>query len=90
MNEWRSRVALTLTAAVSAAALVLAGWALYARFEQSNANREANKMVWHAVICRIEAAVAKEPLTPEKRRQALLFYDHLLTQQVQTTGCGLR
>ncbi len=90
MSEWRTRFALTLTAAVSAAALVLAGWALYARFEQSNANREANKMVWHAVICSIETAVIKSQPDSAKRDATLRFYDRLLTQQVQTTGCGLR
>ncbi len=56
MNEWRTRTALMLTCVVSAAALVLAGWALY----------------------------------PPKLEQTLRFYDRLLTQQVQTTGCGIR
>lgn len=83
------RVALMVLAAVSFAAIALSGWALYARFQQSNAYRAADNRVWHAVICQIETAVTKQHLPPAKERAALRFYDHLLTADVQTDGCGL-
>jgi hypothetical protein len=83
------RVALVLLAAMAFASLSVSGWALYGRFEQSNAAREANIHVWHAVICSIEQSVTKAHLAPKKERDALRFYDHLLTAEVQTDGCGL-
>lgn len=85
----RFRFAILALAAVAFAAIALSGWALYARFEQTNAARAADNRVWHAVICSIEAAVVKQHLPPAKERAALRFYDHLLTADVQTDGCGL-
>jgi hypothetical protein len=85
----RFRVALMLLAATSFVAIVLAGIALYARFTQGNTNRDANNRVWHAVICQVEKSVAKSHLPPAHLRAALRFYDHLLTADVQTDGCGL-
>lgn len=83
------RIALMLLAAAAFTALSLSGWALYARFEQTNAYRTDTNRVWHAVICQIETAVLKQHLPRAKERAALRFYDHLLTADVGATGCGL-
>lgn len=83
------RFLLAVTTVLACLALLVAGWALYARFEQTNENRAANQHVWHAVICRIEMAVAKQNLPPAQIREQLRFYDSLLTQDVKTAGCGL-
>jgi hypothetical protein len=85
----RFRVALIFLALLSSAAIILSGWALYARFTQSNAYRTADNRVWRAVICQIEMAVVKEHLPVAKEREALRFYDRLLIQDVQTDPCGL-
>jgi len=85
----RFRLALAFLAVLSASAIILASWALYARFQQSNAYREADNRVWHAVICTIEQAVVKQHLDPAKERETLRFYDRLLMVDVGTDGCGL-
>lgn len=85
----RFRVVLMLLAVVAFCAIALSGWALYARFTESNGYRAADNRVWHAVICQIEHAVLKQHLPPAKERAALRFYDELLIADVQTDGCGL-
>lgn len=88
-NSRRFRIAFNVLAVVSAAAVILAGWSLYARFAQTNQIRQANKRVWHAVICTIEAQIAKSRTLTDRQKQAQFrFYDRLLTQDVATTGCG--
>jgi hypothetical protein len=84
----RFKIAIAVLATTTAVAITLAGWALYARFEQGNENRAANSHVWHAVICQIETSVVKAHLPAAKERAALRFYDRLLTVDVQTDGCG--
>jgi len=88
-NDKRFRVGLALLAATAFAAIVLAAWALYVRFEQTNAYRDADTRIWTAVICQIEQAVQKQHLPPAKEQAALRFYDRLLIRDVQTDGCGL-
>ena len=78
----RFKFGVMFLAFTSAAAIVLSGWALWAR-------SSTNSRVWHAVICRIETAVTKQHLPEAKERKALRFYDRLLTEYVQTDGCGL-
>ena len=85
----RFRIILTLLAAISFTAIVLSALALYARFTESNAYRQADNRVWHAVICTIEQAVVKQHLDPAKERAALRFYDRMLMVDVGTDGCGL-
>ena len=85
----RFKFGVIFLAATSFAAIVLAAWALYARFQESNAYREADARIWHAVVCQIEQAVLKQHLSPVKERKALRFYDHLLVADVRTDGCGL-
>ncbi len=90
MSPRAVKIALGVTAAVASAAILIASWALYARFEQTNQNRSANKMVWHAVICQIEIATTKnKKLTPLQKEAQLRFFDRLLIKDVQTQGCGL-
>jgi len=76
---------------ISAAALVISAWALYARFTQSNAYRAADVRIWSAVICQIEKSVVihHKHLSPTRVRGILRFYDRLLIVDVQTAGCGL-
>lgn len=86
----RFRLVFNILAVASALALILAGWALYDRFQQTNQFRAAQAHVWHAVICSIEVAVVKSPHLPEaKKRQSLRFYDRLLVQDVNAPPCGL-
>ena len=67
----RWRIAIDFLALISAAALILSGWALYDRFSGTNHARAENKRVWHAVICSIEQAVYKnKTLTVVKKRDA--------------------
>jgi hypothetical protein len=79
----RYRLILAVLAFTSAAAVILAGWALYERSTDTG-------RVWHAVVCSIETAVQKQHLPRVKERAALRFYDRLLTDDVHTSGCGLR
>ena len=88
-HDSRFRVALAILAATSFVAIALAAWALYVRFEQTNAYRKADARIWHAVICQIEVAVTKQHLPAAKERAALRFYDRLLIVDVQTDGCDL-
>lgn len=86
----RFRLAFNVLAVVSAAALLLAGWALYARFEQTNQLRNSNKHVWHGVVCAIEKSILKSTnTTPQQKQAKLRFFDRLLIVDVQTDGCGL-
>jgi len=83
------RWGVAVLAAATIVAFGLSGWALYGWVTQRDAYRQADHRVWRAVICQIETAVQKQHLPDAKERAALRFYDHLLTADVQTAGCGL-
>lgn len=86
----RWRLTVDILAVVSALSLLLTGWALYDRFDQGNQARQDNKRVWHAVICALETATAHNTkVDVTSRKLAIKFYDQLLTEDVQTTGCGI-
>ena len=90
MTSRRFKIALAITAALSAVSLTIAGWAFYVHFEQANAYRRADQRIWTAVICQLERRVAAtKSVTAQQIQASLRFYDRLLTQDVQTTGCGL-
>ena len=86
----RFRILFGFLAVVTCVSLVIAGWALYARFTETNAIRASNNHVWHAVVCEIEhAIIVKDHLTVAQEKAALRFWDHLLVADVGTVGCGL-
>ena len=88
-DDKRFRLALILLAATSFGAIILAAWALYARFEQGNDYRRADARIWRAVVCNIEMAVTKLHRPAAITRKSLRFYDRLLIVDVQTDGCNL-
>lgn len=64
---------------------------LYGRFVQTNKARVDNKAAWHAVVCDIESQVIDAPkASASDKRDAIKFYDGILTRDIHTTGCGLQ
>lgn len=83
------RITMQLVAVIAGVAMLLAGWALYARFQQANEARRDSKATWHAVICTIEQGdIHNKNLTVEQKRASIKFFDGLLINQVGTVGCG--
>lgn len=68
---------------------VAQAWLWRDRLTQTNRNRADNAKVWHAVVCQIEVASLARMKDPARRKMVVTFYDGLLTQDVQTSGCGL-
>ncbi len=90
MNERRFAIWLGVTSLIATLAILVAAWALYSRFAQTNAYRRADQRIWTSVICQIETAVTRsKTLTPAQIKASLRFYDSLLVKDVQTAGCGL-
>lgn len=91
----RWRIAVDLLAVLTAASLLISGWALYTRFNETNAARKRNAQIWHAVICDIEKQIVAsrqndDPrLTAARKRKLLRFYDGLLVKDAHAAPCGL-
>lgn len=87
----RWRIAVDALAVLTAVAIILSGWALYTRFNDSNAARKRNAQIWHAVICDIEQKVVKSKTIPlQKKRDDLVFYDRLLVVDAHAAPCGIK
>lgn len=83
------RVMLVLTVVLLLLSSTVTALLLYNRFAATNANRESNKRVWHAVICTIETqTLLSKHASPAAKATAVEFYDGLLVSDVHTTGCG--
>lgn len=66
-------------AILCAICLIVSGWALYSRFQDTNSRRDANARAWHLVICYLEGlTVANKRATPDQRDRAITAYDHIL------------
>jgi hypothetical protein len=80
---------------LTAVSLLVSGWAIYARFSETNATRKRNAQIWHAVICDIERQTIKNanknehPLTLPQRKFILRFYDNLLVKDAHAQPCNL-
>lgn len=91
----RWRLAVDLLACLTAAALLLSAWALATRFQETNANRARNARIWHAVICDIEHQIVvnsninEHPLTLQRRKFILRFYDNLLVRDAHAQPCNI-
>lgn len=85
----RWRFAVDALAFLTAVSLLLAGWAAYTRFSDTNHTRIREAATWRAVICSIEKAVIEDKTIPHERKVfALRFYDRLLVENVHTQPCG--
>lgn len=91
----RWRIAVDLLAVLTAVALLVSGWALYTRFNQTNVLRARNAQIWHAVICDIEHQIVvnsninEHSLTLKRRKFVLRFYDNLLVKDAHAQPCNL-
>lgn len=82
--------AIKILGIVCAVALIFSGWALLARFNQTNELRREQAHVWHAVVCTIEIQVLKnQDATAREQKRALRFYDGLLVDDVHAAPCHL-
>ena len=93
MKPWQKATAAIALGLILLSAIFIAG-TLYGRFEQTNKNRKANAALWHAVICDIEMRVARpqkgdQPLSLDRRREILVYYDRLLVKDVHAAPCGI-
>lgn len=87
----RWRIAVDLLAVLTAVSLLVSGWALYTRFNQTNALRTRNAQIWHAVICDIEQAVVVDrKLTLKRKLRFIKFYDKLLVRDAHAAPCNLK
>jgi hypothetical protein len=91
----RWRIAVDLLAVLTAVSLLVSGWAIYARFSETNATRKRNAAIWHAVICDIEHQIVvnsninEHSLTLKRRKFILRFYDNLLVKDAHAQPCKL-
>lgn len=90
-SDRNARLSVKFASWVSVLAMAVSGGAFIVRFNDAAQGRENNKKVWHAVLCHIETTVLKtKTISDVKKQEAINFYDNLLTQDVKTTGCGLK
>lgn len=87
----RWRITVDFLAVLTAASLFVSGWALYSRFNETNAARARNAQIWHAVICDIEEQiVADNHTTRAEKARYLAFYDTLLVKDAHAKPCGIK
>lgn len=90
----RWRIAVDLLAVITAAAIIMSGWALYDRFSATKAARARNAQIWHAVICDIEHQIVADNHNPSPSRaekaRYLAFYDTLLVKDAHAKPCGIK
>lgn len=80
-----------MLAVLTAVSLLISSWALYTRFNQTNALRTRNAQIWHAVICDIEQAVVIDrQLTLKRKLRFIKFYDRLLVRDAYAAPCNLK